>query len=97
MDTEKVKEEINSEIENYIKEKDKETYLLKDFLKELKKMNENKMPLKEQIKIINKSLGSKIYVKKLSVFLDKNKIRKIVKNNRAEKIKENESNEKDKK
>ena len=97
MDTEKVKEEINREIENYIKEKDKETYLLKDFLKELKKMNENKMPLKEQVKIINKSLGSKIYVKKLSMFLDKNKIRKIVKNNSAEKIKENESNEKDKK
>ena len=71
--------------------------MLKDFLKELKKMNENKMPLKEQVKIINKSLGSKIYVKKLSVFLDKNKIRKIVKNNPAEKIKENESNEKDKK
>ena len=95
MDTEKIKEEINGEIENYIKEKDKETYLLKDFLKELKKMNENKMPLKEQVKIINKSLGSKIYVKKLSAFLDKNKIRKIVKNNSSEKIKENERNEKD--
>ncbi len=97
MDTKKVKEEMNSEIKNYINERDKEACLLKDFLKELKKMNESKIPLKEQVKIINKSLGSKIYVKKLSVFLDKNKIRKIIKNNAVGKIKENERNEKDKK
>jgi hypothetical protein len=94
MDTEKVKEEINSEIESYIKKRDKAVYLLNDFLSELKKMNENKMPLKEQIKIINKSFDSKISKHKLTDFLVRNKIRKIIKRTAAKK---GNGNEKDKK
>ncbi|MHB1697766.1 MAG: hypothetical protein ACYCSQ_06675 [bacterium] len=94
MDTEKVKEDMNSEIENYIQKKDKAAYLLNDFLIELKKMNESRMPLKEQIKIINKSLDSKISKYKLVGFLNKNKIRKITKRTA---IKKRNENEKDKK
>ncbi len=94
MDMEKVKKEINGEIENYIKKRDKAAYLLNDFLTELKKMNENKMPLKEQIKIINKSFDSKISKHKLAEFLNKNRIRKVVKRNAAKK---GDGNEKDKK
>ena len=94
MDTEKIKEEINGEIENYIKERDKAAYLLNDFLTELKKMNENKMPLKEQIKIINKSFDSKITKHKLTEFLVRNKIRKIIKRTA---VKKGNGNEKDKK
>ena len=94
MDTEKVKEEINGEIESYIKKRDKAAYLLNDFLSELKKMNENKMPLKEQIKIINKSFDSKISKHKLTEFLVRNKIRKITKRTAAKK---GNGNEKDKK
>ena len=94
MDMEKVKKEINGEIENYIKKRDKAAYLLNDFLTELKKMNENKMPLKEQIKIINKSFDSKISKYKLAAFLNKNRIRKVVKRNIAKK---GDGHEKDKK
>lgn len=94
MDTEKVKEEINNEIESYIKKRDKAAYLLNDFLSELKKMNENKMPLKEQIKIINKSFDSKITKHKLTEFLVRNKIRKIIKRTA---VKKGNGNEKDKK
>ena len=94
MDTEKVKKEINGEIENYIKKKDKAAYLLNDFLSELKKMNENKMPLKEQIKIINTSFDSKISKHKLAEFLHKNKIRKVAKRSV---VKKGDGNEKDKK
>jgi uncharacterized protein Yka (UPF0111/DUF47 family) len=94
MDTEKVKEEINNEIESYIKKRDKAAYLLNDFLSELKKMNENKMPLKEQIKIINKSFDSKISKHKLTDFLVRNKIRKIIKRTA---VKKGNGNEKDKK
>ena len=94
MDMENVKKEINGEIENYIKKRDKAAYLLNDFLTELKKMNENKMPLKEQIKIINKSFDSKISKHKLAEFLNKNRIRKVVKRNIAKK---GDGNAKDKK
>ena len=94
MDMEKVKKEINGEIENYIKKRDKAAYLLNDFLTELKKMNENKMPLKEQIKIINKSFESKISKHKLAEFLNKNRIRKVIKRNA---LKKGGGNAKDKK
>ena len=94
MDTEKVREEINGEIENYIKKRDKASYLLNDFLTEIKKMNENKVPLKEQVKIINKSFDSKISKYKLSEFLIRNKIRKIIKRTA---VKKGNGNEKDKK
>ena len=94
MDTEKVKKEMNSEIENYIKKRDKAAYLLNDFLTELKKMNENKMPLKEQIKIINKSFDSKISKHKLAEFLNKNRIRKVIKRNALKKGGENAKDKK---
>jgi hypothetical protein len=94
MDTEKIKEEINGEIESYIKKKDKTAYLLNDFLSELKKMNENKIPLKEQVEIMNKFFDSKISKHKLAEFLVKNKIRKIIKRTA---VKKGNGNEKDKK
>ena len=94
MDTEKIKKEINGEIENYIKKRDKAAYLLNDFLTELKKMNENKIPIKEQIEIINKSFDSKVSKHKLIEFLNKNKIRKVVKRNIGNK---GNGSEKDKK